>query len=207
MDRSQPKPIKRSAFPFPSCQLNDTGKNPSISQSLPANYYSKICPRAPLQQPTPASKLPPAFNLPQGPADFQKDYNARAKNAMSYSLKMYTGPAISTSMPNWAKNPFLTAGGATRRRKVSSLEQIPDSPHKSSRFNPRLLTTVNPLNEDSKDISPATYSSEEKKPWGALASKEHGQDKSKMSESDDQEEDGETDLQVLLEEEVFEMDL
>jgi len=205
MDRSQPKPIKRSAFP--NSPLNDSLQNLSISQSIPANYYSKICPRAPLQQPTPASKLPPAFYLPQSPADFQKDYSARAKNAMSYSLKMYTGPAISTSMPTWEKNTCLTAGGATNRRKVSSLEQILDSPHKSCDLNPRSLTIVDPLNDDSKDISPATYSREEKKPWGALASKEHAQDKSKMSESDDQEEDGETELQVLQEEEVFEMDL
>jgi len=206
MDRSKPKPIKRSAFT--STPLNDTRQNLSISQSLPLNYYSNLCPRAPLQQPTPAPKLPPAFNLPQSPADFQKDYSARAKkSAMSYSLRMYTGPAISTSMPTWEKNPSLTAGGSVRRRKVSNLEQIPDSPHKSSDFNPRSLTNLYPLNEDSKDISPATYSSEEKKPWGALASKEHARDKSKMSESDDQEEDEEADLQVPQEEEVFQMDL
>jgi len=206
MDRSQPKPIKHSAFA--SSPLNETRQNLSISQSLPANYYSNLCPQAPLQQPTPSPKLPPAFHLPQSPADFQKDYSARAKkSAMSYSLKMYTGPAISTSMPTWEKNPFLSAGGAVRQRKVSSLEQIPDSQHKSSDFNSWSLTNLYPLNEDSKDISPATYSSEEKKPWGALASKEHARDKSKMSESDDQEEDEEADLHAPQEEEVFQMDL
>jgi len=127
---------------------------------------------------------------------------------MSYSLKMYKGPAISASMPTWGKNPFLTAGGALRRRKVSNLEQIPDSPHKASDFEPRSLTTLHLLNEDSKDrSSPAVSSGEEKKPWGDHASKEHVQDRSKMSESDEAEDDGEGDLQVHQEEEVFRMDL
>jgi len=239
MDRSQPKPIKRSAFHSSPNVKNQ--RNILISQSLPANYYSNLCPHAPLHRPTAAPKLPPKLNLPESPADFQVDYNARTKksDSVSYSLKMYNGPAISASMPTWGKNPFLTEGGAVRRRKVSNLEQIPDSPHKSSDFKPRSLTTLCLLNEDSKSSSnQATRSGEDKKPWEIPALKEHTQllqdcrtkkdhikeanvrpgfgrtssyrvdlpNQSKMSESDDPDDDGEADLQGLPDE-LFDIEL
>jgi len=207
MDRSKPKPIKRKSF-LNSSVVNSQ-QNIPISQSLPANYYSNLCPRAPLHRPTAAPKLPPALNLPLSPADFQEDYNARTKKSenLSYSLKMYTGPAISASMPTWGKNPFLTGGEAIGRCKVSNLEEIPGSPHESSDFKPRSLTTLCLLNEDSKNrSSQAAYHVEDKKPWYSSALKGHTENQSKMSESEDPEDDGEAELQVL-QEELFEMDL
>jgi len=207
MDRSQPKPIKRNSFRCPP--IVDTQRNIPISQSLPANYYSNLCPRAPLHRPTAAPKLPPALNLPLGPVDFQEDYNARTKKGenLSYSLKTYTGPAISASMPTWGKNPFLTGGEVFHRRKLPKLEEIPGSPHESLDFNPTSLTTLYLLNEDSNSRSSLTAChAEGKKQWYSSALKENAQSTSKMSESEDPEDDGETELQVV-QDELFAMDL
>jgi len=146
MKRSKPTFIKRRN----TSSSKDTERNIPISQSLPVNYCSSLFPRAPRQKPIAAPKMPPKMTLSGVPEDFQCEYAGSTKvGNMSFSLRTFTGPAISASLPTWGKNPFLTGNGL-RRRGVSSNKRIAGSPLNSFDLEPRSLRTLSMMNFESK---------------------------------------------------------
>jgi len=162
MYRSNPKFIKRRN----SSSSKKTEQNIPVSQSLPVSYFSNLRPRAPRHKPIAAPKLPPNMTLSGVPEDFQCEYDGSTKvENMSFSLKTFTGPAISASLPTWGKNPFLTGNGL-RRRGVSSNKRIAGSPLNSSNLEPRSLRTLSMMNFESKGrTSSQKVLSEGKSPW------------------------------------------
>jgi len=141
-DRSKPKPIKG--------QSREKKKEliviNQVSQSLPANYYSDRCPRAPLHRPRRAKHVPPKLNLIPSPADFQDDYLEHVKRrSRELSLKSYSGPAIS-SYPN-ASSKFVSRIKTT---EPISTHNVSTSRSKSPK-KPHSLTALCILSDQSKD--------------------------------------------------------
>jgi len=141
--RSKPKPIKR---------LNREKKQnrnvvvPQVSQSLPANYYSDRCPRAPLHRPIEARHVPPTLNLPPSPADFQNDYLERVRRrSKEVVLTGYNGPAFS-SYPT-SSNKYVS--GLKSNRPNSTLSAATSQSKSSDK--PRSLTALCILSYESKD--------------------------------------------------------
>merc|ERR1719204_331816 len=133
-----------------SSSSKKTEQDIPVSQSLPVSYFSNLRPRAPRLKPIAAPKLPPNLTLSGVPEDFECEYAGSTKvENMSFSLKTFTGPTISASLPTWGKNPFLTGNGI-RRQGVSSNKRIAGSPFNSSDLEPRSLRTLSMMNFESK---------------------------------------------------------
>merc|ERR1719204_1180125 len=132
-----------------SSSSKKTEQDIPVSLSLPVSYFSNLRPRAPRHKPIAAPKLPPNLTLSGVPEDFQCEYAGSAKvENMSFSLKTFTGTAISASLPTWGKNPFLTGNGV-RRQGVSSNKRFAGSPLNSSDSEPRSLRTLSMMNFES----------------------------------------------------------
>jgi len=141
-DRPKPKPIKQQNRE----KKEERNVVTQVSQSLPANYWSDRCPRAPLHRPIQARHVPPKLNLTPSPADFQNDYLEHVRRrSKEVSLKAYSGPAIS-SYPN-ASNKFVSRIKTSRPNSTLS---VPTSQSKSSN-EPRSLTALCILSDESKD--------------------------------------------------------